>query len=187
MAANRLDAAKTGDEARAAEPTGASAVPPGGGWSAWLPLLVSLVAMPLLAYGMTVYVLLPRLQQGLNSPAPGASAPEKTSAGPTATGGTPDVVALNKLLVNVAGTMGARYLLTSIALAGNDPELKTKILQHEAQLRDTACGTLATKTLADIEKPGARNLIRSELISSFNSILGGPVVQELYFTEFAVQ
>ncbi|MGH7973851.1 MAG: flagellar basal body-associated FliL family protein [Limisphaerales bacterium] len=41
--------------------------------------------------------------------------------------------------------------------------------------------------MADLEKPGARNLIRSELISGFNNILGGPLVQEIYLTEFAIQ
>ena len=46
---------------------------------------------------------------------------------------------------------------------------------------------LRLKTLADLEKPTAQNLIRTELIAGFNSILGGPVVQEIYFTEFAIQ
>jgi flagellar basal body-associated protein FliL len=50
-----------------------------------------------------------------------------------------------------------------------------------------ACGVLSTKTLADLEKPTARNLIRTELISGFNNILGEAMVQEIYLTEFAIQ
>jgi flagellar FliL protein len=50
-----------------------------------------------------------------------------------------------------------------------------------------ACSSLATKTLADLEKPGARNLIRNELITGFNNILGDSSVQDIYFTEFAIQ
>lgn len=189
MAANRLESAPASGEARTTEPAAAPAPASAsaGGLRAWLPLLVSFVTMPLLAYAVTVYVLLPRLQQGLNGPVASAPGAEKAGAAPTAAGGTQEVVTLNKLLVNVAGTMGARYLLTSIALSGSDPELKAKVQQHEAQLRDMAGGALATKTLADIEKPGARNLIRSELISGFNHILGGAVVEEIYFTEFAIQ
>ena len=94
---------------------------------------------------------------------------------------------MNKLLVNVAGTMGSRYLLVSLSVVGNDPEFKTRMQEFEPQLRDMACGALAVKTLADLEKPGARNLIRSELISGFNNILGSAMVQEIYLTEFAIQ
>ena len=94
---------------------------------------------------------------------------------------------MNKLLVNVAGTMGSRYLLVSLSIVGADPDFKSKLQAHDPQLRDLACGALSTKTLADLEKPGARNLIRSELISGFNNILGGALVQEIYLTEFAIQ
>jgi flagellar basal body-associated protein FliL len=50
-----------------------------------------------------------------------------------------------------------------------------------------ACGALATKTLADLEKPDARNLIRTELMTGFNNILGDSMVQDIFFTEFAIQ
>ena len=94
---------------------------------------------------------------------------------------------MTKLLVNVAGTMGQRYLLVSLSIVGADTDFKEKLQEHDAQLKDMACGALATKTLADLEKPGARNLIRAELISGFNNILGSPAVQEIYLTEFAIQ
>ena len=45
----------------------------------------------------------------------------------------------------------------------------------------------ANKTLADLEKPGARNLIRAELINGFNNVLGDSSVQEIYITEFGIQ
>ena len=44
-----------------------------------------------------------------------------------------------------------------------------------------------TKTIADLEKPGARNIIRSELLTVFNNALGGPVIQDIYITEQAIQ
>lgn len=94
---------------------------------------------------------------------------------------------MNKLLVNVAGTMGARYLLVSLSVAGSDADFKAKVQAHDPQLRDFACGALATKTIADLEKPGARNVIRTELISGFNNILGNSLVEEIYLTEFAIQ
>ena len=75
----------------------------------------------------------------------------------------------------------------SLAVAGSDADFKAKLAAHDSQLRDFACGVLATKTIADLEKPGARNTIRTELMSGFNNILGSSQVQEIYLTEFAIQ
>ncbi len=89
--------------------------------------------------------------------------------------------------MNVSGSLGTRYLLTSLTLSGADASFKTRIDTNRDRLLDLASSTLSTKTIADLEKPGARNLIRAELISAFNSALGGGVVREIYFTEFAIQ
>ena len=83
--------------------------------------------------------------------------------------------------------MGGRYLLVSLSLVSDQEGFKEKLAEFEPQLKDMACGALAAKTMADLEKPGARNLIRSELISGFNNILGGAMVQDIYLTEFAIQ
>jgi flagellar FliL protein len=151
--------------------------------------------MPALAYAVTTFVLVPKMQKALRSPAtafvePGKEAPvESVVAGkegaPSGTAGRS--VTLNKLLVNVAGTMGSRYLLTSLTLLGDAADFTDRVGQHEAQLRDMASGVLNTKTIADLEKPGARNLIRGELLAGFNAIMGNSAVREIYFTEFAIQ
>ena len=159
----------------------------GGGFKAWLPLIVTLLLMPALALGVAQFVILPQLQKGLGI---------KNSGGGEAGGGTgkkdstktkQESVPMNKLLVNVADTMGARYLLVSLSVVGTSSDFKDKMAEHDAQLRDMACGALATKTLADLEKPGERNLIRTELITGFNNILGDSAVQDIYLTEFAIQ
>jgi flagellar basal body-associated protein FliL len=89
-------------------------------------------------------------------------------------------------VVNVSGSLGSRLLLASLTIAGNNTDLKTKIEENNDQLRDLASSVLSTKTITDLEKPEARNLIRAELISQFNTILGG-TVQDIYITEFAIQ
>lgn len=187
MAANRIDPSQGTAEAAAdasAAPAAASA--PSGGVKAWLPLLITILLMPALAYAMTSFVLLPRLQKGLGiTPAAGAAHGEGKEGKPGSE--KRSSVTMTKLLVNVAGTMGARYLLVSINIVGAGDGFTSKMSEMDAQLRDMAQGTLRSKTLADLEKPGAVNLIRSELISGFNSILGGPFVKEIYVTEFAIQ
>jgi flagellar protein FliL len=189
MVANRTEQPATPEDGAAAAPAAETAPAAPGGFKAWLPLVIVVVAMPALAFGMTQFVLLPKLQKGL-----GMSAPAKTET--VKTDGKTDAKAepentesytMNKLLVNVAGTMGQRYLLVSLSVVGSDTDFKGKMQTHDPQLRDMAQGALCTKTLADLEKPGSRNLIRTELISGFNNILGGAMVHEIYLTEFAIQ
>ena len=186
MPPNRIEPTPGPDEASAAGPAPAPALPPSGGFKPWLPLVITVLIMPVLAYAMTTFVLVPRIQKGIGvtAPATATAEPQKKKAASTS---KKESVPINKLLVNVAGTMGARYLLVSLSVTGADPDFKAKMQEADPQLRDMACGALRVKTLADLEKPGACNLIRSELLSGFNSILGGPVVQDIYFTEFAIQ
>ena len=171
-----------------AEPAAAEAAPaaPSGGLKNWLPLIIAVVLMPALALGMTKFVIVPQLQKSL-----GIKEPAESGSGAKAKAGTDakkTSVPFNKLLVNIAGTMGARYLLVSVTIVGTGGEaFKTKVTENDAQLRDMAMGTLANKTLADLEKPGSRNLIRTELINGFNSVLGDNSVQEIYITEFGIQ
>ena len=177
------------DTAKAGEPKAS------GGFKSWLPLLVALVAMPVLAFVTTRFVLLPKLQHALALPAPGSS-PDSTSETSASTGAetgknaqakTKVMMPLSKMLVNVAGTMGTRYLMTSVTLVGNTADFKTKIEDNKDQLMDLATGSLSSKTISDLEKPGARNVIRAELMTVFNNALGGSVVQEIYITELAIQ
>lgn len=158
----------------------------GGAIKGWLPLILSMVLMPVLAFGMTKFVIVPELQQSLGIK---PSADSATGAKPKTSADAKKIsVPLNKLLVNIAGTMGSRYLLVSVTVVGTGGEaFKTKMQENDAELRDMAMGALATKTLADLEKPGARNLIRTELINGFNNILGDNSVQEIYITEFGIQ
>jgi len=173
------------DRKTAAAETAAEAAPApkGGGMKSWLPLILAVALMPALAFGMTKFVIVPELQTSLGiKPAADGS---KSKTGPDAKKVS---VPLNKLLVNIAGTMGQRYLLVSVTVVGTGGDtFKTKMTDNDAELRDMAMGALATKTLADLEKPGSRNLIRTELINGFNNILGDNAVQEIYITEFGIQ
>jgi flagellar FliL protein len=190
MAANRTESTESADETAPSESAAAAAAPAAsGGAKAWMPLILMVVLMPALAYVMTTFVLLPKLKKGLGVPtvAEARESGSESGAKPKAAAGKKESVAMNKLLVNVAGTMGARYLLVSLSVVGSSSDFKAQMDAHDAQLRDMAQSALSTKTLADLEKPGARNLIRNELISGFNNILGDGMVEEIYFPEFAIQ
>ena len=201
MAADRTEASKPGTDAGAPAHPAAEGGAKGGGLQGWLPLIVSLVLMPALAYATTTFIILPKLLKASGagkSPAHsepthekggGEEKPGKESAegGKETAGRDKFTATLDKVLVNVAGSMGTRYLLTKMTLVSDNTNLKGIVEKNSDQLRDLASSTLGVKTITDLEKPGARNQIRSELISSFNSALGNGVIKEIYFTEFAIQ
>lgn len=179
----------------------------GGGFQAWLPLILSLVLMPVLAFATTKFLIIPKVVQARGAGHDAEEGHDEAGHGATkndddhgAKGGSDgkesgrgqgaskkQTVPISKVIVNVAGSMGSRYLMTSFTLSGTHKEFKTVIEENKDQLLDLANTAMASKTISDLEKPGARNQLRAELISIFNNALGGTLVQEIYFTEFAVQ
>src|SRR5258708_4701119 len=98
MAANRIESTPRQDKATAAAPAEATApAPAAGGFKSWLPLAVTVVVMPLLAYGMTEFVLLPQLKKGLGISASGSGGakPKESKESPDA---KRESLPMNKLL-----------------------------------------------------------------------------------------
>ncbi|MDB6039082.1 MAG: flagellar basal body-associated protein FliL [Verrucomicrobiales bacterium] len=195
MAVNRIPQAG----AAAAEMNGATklatdaqAAAAAGGIKQWIPLLLNVVMMPILAYVLTVFVIVPRLRGGDSEASQAkATSADKSGAATNAKDGSGKLKVMaplsGKVLVNIAGTMGTRYLLANVTLVGSKPDFKAEVEKNDAQLRDAAAGALSTKSIADLEKPGARNLIRTELINIFNGALGEGTVTDIYLTELAIQ
>ena len=186
MPANRLEQPKPTDDTatKTAEKAAPSALVAKKGGNGWVPLIANIVLMPAIAYALTTFVLIPKIQGGKVEDTSSAHGAEGGKDGPK----TKISVPLGgKVLVNVSGTAGTRYLVASITLVGKKPDLKEKAESADAELRDAAASILGIKTISDLEKPGMRNLIRSELIAAFNDILGKESVTDIYLTEFAVQ
>jgi flagellar basal body-associated protein FliL len=196
------------DAAPAETPAEPVASKSSGGLKAWLPLIVTVATMPALAFAMTAFVLAPKLQRAIvNTPAESAvetseAAPEKSKGGTESsenkakganTGSTKGskqakvTVPLGKVLVNISGSMGTRYLMANLTLVGSSADFKEKVESNKDQLLDVASGTLGAKTISDLEKQGARNILRSELLLAFNGAVGDGIVRDIYITEFAIQ
>ena len=207
MSAPAKEAAKSGGDAAKSEAANAAAPPPSGGLKALLPLILAIVLMPVLAYVMTMFVLLPKLQKAAGGAAPGEQAEAageagqgkaeaeakhgeaKSGGGEKHGGGDGKTsVSLSKAVtVNVAGSMGTRYIMANMTLVGATSGFEARIKKSDDQLRALAGSVLRTKTIPDLEKPGAINVITSELLTVFNNALGGSLVQEIYLTDFAIQ
>jgi flagellar FliL protein len=46
---------------------------------------------------------------------------------------------------------------------------------------------LSSLTLADLEEPGSKNVLREKLVAAYNQTLGRKVADQVYFSDFVVQ
>ena len=89
--------------------------------------------------------------------------------------------------MNLAGTMGTRYLKTTFLVTGVDAGIKTVFDAAKPRLTDVTLNVLSSLTLADLEEPGAKNVIREKLVAAYNQALGKKVAEQVYFSDFVIQ
>jgi len=172
-------------------PSAKAAAAATGGMKAWLPAVVAIFAAPALTWVTAEYVLVPRLQKKLSLPA--VAVAEAVAEAPVGKDGRPKEAStyeFTNVVVNLAGTMGTRYLKTSFHVVG-DPKGSTDIKKvfedNRTKLYDTTLNVLSSLTLADLEEAGAKNVIREKLVSAYNQALGKRVAEQVYFSDFVVQ
>ncbi|HEY2801360.1 MAG TPA: flagellar basal body-associated FliL family protein [Chthoniobacterales bacterium] len=172
-----------------AEKTAATAKAP----SVWMPIVAVLILMPAISFGITQYVLIPRikaavLQPGVRTQSASAAGESNERGKDKKSEGKPGPsYEFSNIVVNLAGTGGTRYLKASFTVVGSRPDLQTILSENKNQLLDVAISVLGSKSMADLETPGSKNMVRNDLVESFNQALKDKLVEQLYFTEFVVQ
>lgn len=162
-----------------------------GGIKAWLPAIVAVIVAPAATWATAQFVLVPRLEKKLALP-PESEVAAALPAEPTKDGKQkePPTYQFQNVVVNIAGTMGTRYLKTGFYVVG-DPkanvDLKKLFEENHTKLYDTTLNILSSLTLADIDEPGSKNVIREKLVSAYNQALGRRVVEQVYFSDFVTQ
>ncbi len=173
---------------------------------AWLPAFAAMLLAPAMSFALAEFVLLPRLQAKLGAPPP-ADAHAKADAAPAeedsaedapsdkkgGPGAAPDAKGagnyeFNNVVVNLAGTMGTRYLKTSFIVTGiSGKNVKNVFEGQKAKLTDITLNVLSSRTLADLEEPGSKNVLREKLVAAYNQALGKRMVEQVYFSDFVIQ
>jgi flagellar FliL protein len=163
----------------------------------WLPPLLAVILAPVACFAVSEFVLLPRLQKKLSESAagrlPAATGAENGDAkqGKDGKGQGKDgggTYEFTNVVVNLAGTMGTRYLKTSFVVTGApEASVKSAFETNKAKLTDITLNVLSSLTLADLEEPGSKNVLREKLVAAYNQALGKRVVEQVYFSDFVVQ
>ncbi|MBI5766922.1 MAG: flagellar basal body-associated FliL family protein [Verrucomicrobia bacterium] len=200
MAAKDAPAAPAKDAAAA--PAAPAPAASGGGAKAWIPVIAALLLAPAATWATVEFVMLPRLQKKIaalppaeHSAAPAAEAASgghgggkggKESKGEK--GGAPGAYEFQNVVVNLAGTMGTRYLKTTFLVTGAPgTDVKGLFEGAKPRLTDVTLNVLSSLTLADLEEPGAKNIIREKLVGAYNQALGKKVADQVYFSDFVIQ
>ena len=144
------------------------------GFAAWLPAALVLIAMPLLALAATKYVLLPSVKQAM---APGPTVPAQFDL----TAETPNLV-IAKIPLSSHGHAAVSPDFRSITLVSVDHSLKEVVSHNQVRLRAVAAQVLAGLTLNDLDRPGALDEVRTQLLAGVNQALGKTSVKEVYIT-----
>lgn len=185
----------------APEKGAAPAAPRFAGLKAWLPVVLAVLAAPAACWAVAEYVLLPRLEQKLAAAQAAGGLPAEAAApkaadkgekkkghGKEEAGSTGDTYEFTNVVVNLSGTMGTRYLKTSFVITGVKPDtIKAAFEENKAKLTDVTLGVLSSLSLADLEEPGAKNVLREKLVTAYNQALGSRIAEQVYFSDFVVQ
>lgn len=174
----------------------------GGGGSSILALLSVVILLPVLSFAMAEFVLIPRIVERVNhtredsahpeSGPPGLAPPLERRAGGGGGGhggggGDPHAYAFDNIVANLSGSLKSRYIKVSFSVEGSHEHFAEIMEGNKARLIDATLSVLSSLTVADLEAPGVKNVVRSDLINSFHTALQGRVVENLYFSEFVVQ
>jgi flagellar FliL protein len=166
----------------------------GGALSAWLPVAASVLLAPVATWAAVEFLVIPRMEKRLMAP---PSAEAAASAGATSEGegkgphagkeaGSPGYEFSN-VVVNLSGTMGTRYLKTTFLVTGPDANIRSAFEAAKPRLTDVTLNVLSSLTLADLEEPGSKNVIRERLVGAYNQALGRKVAEQVYFSDFVIQ
>jgi len=201
--AAKPEAAPAKDAAKDAAPT-AAAKPAAKPMAALVPVIAVVVLAPVLSFAIGQFVLIPQLKKQLatvpaaEQSAEGAGEAEAAHAEPAkegghgkkgepASAGAANTYEMENIVVNLAGTMGTRYLKATFLVTGADKGLRSTFENNKPKLVDISLNVLSSLSLADLEEAGAKNIIREKLIIAYNQALGRKVAEQIYFTDFVVQ
>lgn len=93
---------------------------------------------------------------------------------------------LESLIVNPAGSQGARFLMATVVLQVSEAA-EAKLKAQEARLRDTISEILGSATLEQITAPDARAQMKTRIGAVVRPVVGDGERVAIYFPQFVVQ
>ena len=97
------------------------------------------------------------------------------------------IVPLKTYTTNLADPLGRRLIKIALAVQVADDRAGQDLQSQEARVSDTILMLLSSKTYADVAAPESKEILKNEILSRLNLILGGPRVTQVLITDFVIQ
>ena len=168
-----------------------------------MPIIAVVVLVPALCYAVMDFVIIPKIKSSLGAPAvaeshgsekkkSGGHGAEKKSGGHGGGHGAVDapgegIAPFGTIVVNLAGSNNSRFLKKTFDVKSEDPQIVDIIKENRPALLDAANTILSSQAFNAQDITSGREIVRKSLISQFNRLLGGEVIDQIYFSEFVVQ
>jgi flagellar FliL protein len=97
------------------------------------------------------------------------------------------VYTLDNLVLNPAGSNGARFLLLTIAFELKNQATVETMKARDAELRDAVLVTVGHRTVEQLADVGVRDTLKLELQAATKKLFRRGVVRRVYFPQFVIQ
>lgn len=141
------------------------------GIRAWLPALVILIGMPLLALTTTKYVLIPSIKAALT---PGMNRVDPVTEVPP--------MCLVKIPFPDAPAKTHAGGIRCITVVGSDDAFAEKVSDSKSRLASVAASDLRDVTASQLYKNDVLEAVRSQLLTDLNRTLGKKLIQQVYIS-----
>jgi len=91
------------------------------------------------------------------------------------------------LVVNPQGTNGTRFLKVRIIAVVRSSGVGREMESRNTQLKHLLISIIKSKTVEEIDTPEGIEVLREDIKTGLNSILGRGKVRQIYFTDFVLQ
>lgn len=159
-----------------------------GGGNPIVPVLAVVILLPAITFALSEFVLIPRMKEAL-----GVTAGHESHNGEGKEGGAylghGDVFTYEfpNIVANLSGALKSRYVKISFTVESKESDFVAIMESNRIRLIDATLGVLSGLTLADLEEPGVKNVLRNSLLNIFETTLNSRIVEQLYFSEIVVQ
>jgi flagellar FliL protein len=94
---------------------------------------------------------------------------------------------IENLIVNPAGSEGARFLMTSVAFEVETEVAEAALKDHDVQVRDLIVTRLESQTMRMLTQPYARDSIKRLLAAAIVPLVGPKARVTVYLPQFVIQ
>ncbi len=152
-----------------------------------VPILAIVVLLPAITFAMGEYVLIPRMKEALGVTGHGEQKHGEKKGGYSENHGEVHTFEFSNIVANLSGALKSRYVKVTFTVEGSHAEFVPIMESNNIKLIDATLGVLSSLSLADLEKAGVKNLLRNNLLNTFETTLNERIVEQLYFSELVVQ